>query len=165
MEDTKKSDRDYEKYKNICTGLFRVSKKYGCAVVLAMQANRATNENKDAKGDAMPTIYNAEGSDHPGRIATQVFAVRQIFDKHVLDIRLEKSRIANNQKPMVSYSWDPNSGRMQYLANEEDISNSETSNNNSTGFRSANIHLGNYHMDDSDNDILDEDDLSDDVEF
>lgn len=165
MEDTKKSDRDYEKYKNICTGLFRVSKKYGCAVVLAMQANRATNENKDAKGDAMPTIYNAEGSDHPGRIATQVFAVRQIFDKHVLDIRLEKSRIANNQKPMVSYSWDPNSGRMQYLANEEDISNSETSNNNSTGFRSANIHLGNYHTDDSDNDILDEDDLSDDVEF
>lgn len=115
MTDTKKSDTDYVKYKNLCTDLFRLSKQFGCAVVVAMQANRETRECKDDKGDPFPTIYNVEGSDHPARIATQVFAVRQIFDKHVLDIRLEKSRNANNQKPVLSYAWDINTGNMQYL--------------------------------------------------
>jgi hypothetical protein len=80
-----------------------------------MQANRETKESKDDKGDPFPNLYNIEGSDHPARIATQVFAVRQIFDKHVLDIRLEKSRNANNQKPILSYAWDINTGNMQYL--------------------------------------------------
>ena len=60
-------------------------------------------------------MYNAEGSDHPCRIATQVFALRQIFDKHVLDIKLEKTRMANNENPVLSYSWDVNTGNMQYL--------------------------------------------------
>lgn len=46
--------------------------------------------------------------------------MRQIFDKHVLDIRLEKSRIANNQKPVLSYAWDVNTGNMQYLPGGED---------------------------------------------
>ena len=115
MSDTKKSDTDYVKYKNICTDLFRLSKKLGCAVVVAMQANRESKDCKDDKGEIFPNIMNAEGSDHPARIATQVFAMRQIFDKHVLDIRLEKSRNANNQKPVLSYAWDINTGNMQYL--------------------------------------------------
>lgn len=115
MVDDQKSDRDHEKYKHIAASLFSLSKKYGCAVVLVMQANRETKESKDDKGDPFPTMYNAEGSDHPARIATQVFSLRQIFDKHVLDIRLEKSRMANNQNPIVSYSWDVNTGNMQYL--------------------------------------------------
>ena len=115
MTDTKKSDTDYVKYKNLCSDLFRLSKQFGCAVVVAMQANRETKESKDDKGDPFPTIYNIEGSDHPARIATQVFAVRQIFDKHVLDIRLEKSRNASNQKPILSYAWDVNTGNMQFL--------------------------------------------------
>lgn len=115
MEDDKKSDTDYVKYKNICLGLFKLSKEFGCAVVVAMQANRETKECKDDKGDPFPGLYNVEGSDHPGRICTQAFALRQIFDKHVLDIRLEKSRIANNQKPVLSYAWDVNTGNMQYL--------------------------------------------------
>ena len=115
MTDTRKSDTDYMKYKNLCTDLFRLSKQFGCAVVVAMQANRETKETKDDKGECFPGIYQIEGSDHPARIATQVFAVRQIFDKHVLDIRLEKSRNANNQKPVLSYAWDINTGNMQYL--------------------------------------------------
>ena len=115
MTDDEKSSSDHEKYKHIAGGLFSLSKKYGCAVVLVMQANRETKESKDDKGDPFPTIYNAEGSDHPARIATQVFSLRQIFDKHVLDIRLEKSRMANNQNPILSYSWDVNTGNMQYL--------------------------------------------------
>ena len=125
MEDTKRSSSDYEKYKNLCLDLFRMSKKYGCAVVVAMQANRATSENKDDKGLPFPSLTNVEGSDHPGRIATQAFALRQIFDKHVLDIRLEKSRIANNQKPVFSYAWDVNTGNMHYLpgGDEDDPSN------------------------------------------
>lgn len=117
MEDSrgKKGDTDYIKFKNLCSDLFRLSKKQGCAVVVMMQANRESRNNKDDKGEVFPNIYNIEGSDHPARIATQVFAMRQIFDKHVLDIRLEKSRNANNQRPEFSYSWDINTGNMQFL--------------------------------------------------
>lgn len=120
MEDIRRSDTDYVKYKNICLDLFRISKKYSCAVVIAMQANRETKENKDDKGLPFPNLSNVEGSDHPGRIATQAFSLRQIFDKHVLDIRLEKSRIANNQQPILSYAWDVNTGNMQYLPGGDD---------------------------------------------
>lgn len=117
MEDSsgKKGDSDYIKYRNLCADLFRLSKQCGCAVVIMMQANRETKNNKDDKGEVFPNIYNVEGSDHPARIATQVFAMRQIFDKHVLDIRLEKSRNANNQKPTFSYAWDVDTGNMQFL--------------------------------------------------
>ena len=111
----KRGDIDSIKYKNLCADLFQMSKKMHCAVVVVMQANRATKDNRDEKGDPFPNIYNIEGSDHPARIATQVFAMRQIFDKHVLDIRLEKSRNANNQKPEFSYAWDINTGTVQYL--------------------------------------------------
>lgn len=120
MEDIRRSDTDYVKYKNLCLDLFRLSKKYGCAVVVAVQANRETKENKDDKGLPFPSLMNIEGSDHPGRIATQAFSLRQIFDKHVLDIRLEKSRIANNQQPVLSYAWDINTGNMQYLPGGDD---------------------------------------------
>lgn len=124
MEDSrgKRGDTDYIKYKNLCADLFRLSKQCGCAVVVMMQANRESRENKDDKGEVFPNIYNIEGSDHPARIATQVFAMRQIFDKHVLDIRLEKARNANNQKPEFSYSWDINTGNMQFLPSSDNIS-------------------------------------------
>lgn len=120
MSDSRRSDTDYVKYKNICGDLFKMSKELSCAVVIAMQANRETKESKDDKGDPFPNLYNVEGSDHPARIATQAFSLRQVFDKHVLDIRLEKSRIANNQKPILSYAWDVNTGNMQYLPGGED---------------------------------------------
>lgn len=119
MSDDKPSERDHEKYKHICGDLFRISKKYGCAMVIAVQANRDTQLLKDDKGEAMPTLYNIEGSDHPGRICTQAFSLRQVFDKHVLDIRLEKSRMANNQKPILSYAWDVNTGNCQYLSDPD----------------------------------------------
>ena len=115
MEDDERSKSDYDKYQHICKALFKLSKKYGCAVVVSVQANRETKESKDEKGVPFPNIYNIEGSDHPARIATQVFSLRQIFDKHVLDIRLEKTRMANNENPVLSYSWDVNTGNMQYL--------------------------------------------------
>lgn len=121
MSDTEKSDKDYTKYKNLCADLFRLSKQCGCAVVVMMQANRESRNNKDDKGEVFPNIYNIEGSDHPARIATQVFAMRQIFDKHVLDIRLEKARNANNQKPEFSYAWDINTGNMKYLPSADTI--------------------------------------------
>ena len=120
MSDGGKTEPDHIKYKNICNDLFRMSKQYGCAVVVAVQANRETRETKDDKGDPFPNLYNVESSDHPGRICTQAFALRQIFDKHVLDIRLEKSRMANNQKPVLSYAWDINTGNMQYLPGGDD---------------------------------------------
>lgn len=120
MSDTKRGDTDYIRYKNICLDLFKLSKKHRCAVVVALQANRETREEKDDKGIAMPSLFNIEGSDHPARICTQAFSMRQVFEKHVIDIRLEKSRIANNQKPVLSYAWDVNTGNMQYLPGGDD---------------------------------------------
>ena len=122
----KKGDPDHIRYKNICSDLFRLSKQCGCAVIVMMQANRETNQNKDQKGDPFPNIYNIEGSDHPARIATQVFALRQVFDKHILDIRLEKSRNASNQKPCFSYAWDINTGNMRYMPDSAADGASET---------------------------------------
>ena len=119
VDDVDKATSDSIKYKNICASLFKLSKQYSCAVVIAVQANRETRANIDDKGESMPNLYNIEGSDHPGRICTQAFALRQIFDKHVLDIRMEKARNANNQKPMFSYAWDVNTGNMQYLPGGE----------------------------------------------
>lgn len=118
---SKHNDTDYVKYKNICEDLLRLSKECGCAVAVVVQANRATKESKDDKGQPFPTIYNIEGSDHPARIATQIFAMRQIFEKHILDIRLEKARNAQNQKPVFSYSWDINTGNVSRAPNEEDM--------------------------------------------
>lgn len=73
MADTNRSDTDYVKYKNICLDLFKLSKQYSCSVAVAVQANRETKDSKDDKGDPFPNLYNIEGSDHPARIATQVF--------------------------------------------------------------------------------------------
>lgn len=126
MSDTEKTDKDYTKYKNLCADLFRLSKQCGCAVVVMMQANRESRNNKDDKGEVFPNIYNIEGSDHPARIATQVFAMRQIFDKHVLDIRLEKARNANNQKPEFSYAWDINTGNMKYIPGTDTVGSAAT---------------------------------------
>lgn len=114
-----KGDKDHTKYKNLCADLFRLSKECGCAAVVVLQANRESRDSKDDKGEVFPNIYNIEGSDHPARIATQVFSMRQIFDKHVLDIRLEKSRTANNQKPVFSYAWDIDTGNVTYLPDGE----------------------------------------------
>lgn len=125
LEDSKHADKDHNRYKNICLDLFKMSKQYGCAVVVAMQANRDTKNIKDDKGDPIPTLFNAESSDHPGRICTQAFALRQVFDKHVLDIRLEKSRNAANQKPVFSYSWDVNTGNVQYIPGDDDMTTTQ----------------------------------------
>ena len=115
MVDDRGGRSDHDKYGNICHDLFQLSKKYGCAVVIATQANRETKESKDEKGVPFPTIYNIAGSDAIGQIATQVYAIRQIFDKHVFEFRLEKSRMAVNENNILSYSWDVNNGNMQYL--------------------------------------------------
>ncbi len=117
MTDDFHATRDQEKYKNIATGLFSLSKKFGCAVVLVMQANREVR-NKDDKGESIPDLFNTENSDAPGRVATQAIGLRQIFDKHVLDIKVLKSRMAMNNQQVFSYAWDVNSGNMQYLAGE-----------------------------------------------
>lgn len=143
MVDDRRGRGDHEKYGNICHDLFQLSKKYGCAVVIAAQANRETKESRDDKGIPFPTIYNIAGSDAIGQIATQVYAIRQIFDKHVFELRLEKSRMAINENNTLSYSWDVNNGNMQYLPGGADddpmVSTPEISapdltfNTNSTG--------------------------------
>ncbi len=114
------------KYRDICNDLFRLSKTYGCAVVVALQANRETRENKDENGQPFPTIYNAAESDHPARIATQVFALRQLYDQHILELRLEKSRNARNEKPVFAYSVDFNSGNLEFVASHtgDEVENS-----------------------------------------
>lgn len=120
LSDDHKSDNDIVKSKNICLDLFRLSKEMGCAVVIAVQANRATREEKDERGEPFPSLYNISGSDHPGRICTQAFALRQIFDSHTLDIRMEKSRISQNLHKVLTYSWDPNTGTVSFIPGSDD---------------------------------------------
>lgn len=116
----KRGDSDHIKYKNLCAGLFsKISKRYGCAVAVFMQANRESRDSKDDKGEIFPNIYNIEGSDHPARISTSAFAIRQLFEKHILDVRMEKGRSMNNQKQVFSYLWDVNSGDKRYVESAE----------------------------------------------
>lgn len=154
-----KNEPDHIKYKNICADLFRLSKLYGCAVVVAVQANRETRESKDDKGEPFPNLYNIESSDHPARICTQAFALRQIFDKHVIDIRLEKARMANNQRPIVSYAWDINTGNVQYISGD-------SSEDPMASVNAPTITTGGQHTMDSDASVLGDDmNFDDDVEF
>lgn len=165
MNDDQKAIRDQEKYKNIALGLFQLSKKYGCACVLVMQANREV-KSKDDKGESIPTLYNAEGSDQPARIATQAFGIRQIFDKHVLDIGLLKTRMADNRNPVFSYAWDINTGQAQYIPGDDsDMSSSPSSSSGGSPQVSAPmISFGNAQPDSSDLSLLSDDDNSD-IEF
>lgn len=164
IAEEKKAANDSIKYKDICNGLFRLSKTYGCAVVVAMQANRDTKETKDEKGLPFPTMYEAESSDHPARIATQVFTMRQIFEKHIMDIRLEKSRTAANTRPVFSYSWDPNTGNMEYVENVEESANTPVPTSTSVPTVSSTISVGNTSNTIDGFDSLDDDD-DDDIEF
>lgn len=158
MNDDQRAIRDQEKYKNIALGLFKLSKKYGCAVVLVMQANREV-KSKDDKGESVPTLYNAEGSDQPGRIATQAFGIRQIFDKHVLDIGLLKSRTADNRNPVFSYAWDINTGQTQYIPNDDSDSSSLSPTITPAASMSApNLTFANNAPTSSDLSLLDDDD-------
>lgn len=166
MMDDQKAVRDQEKYKNIALGLFKISKKYGCAVVLVMQANREV-KSKDDKGESIPTLYNAEGSDQPARIATQAFGIRQIFDKHVLDIGLLKSRMANNTNPVFSYAWDINTGQAQYIPGDSAEGNGGfgiTASPEAPILSTPSVSFGNAQPDSNDLSLLDDDDSSD-IEF
>lgn len=119
MSDDKRATSEYERLAHIAKDLFQLSKKYGCAVVVAVQANRETKDAKDEKGVPFPSIYNIAGSFAIAQIATQAFALRQIFDKHVFEIKLEKTRMSKNDKNILSYSWDINTGNMQYMAGDQ----------------------------------------------
>ena len=129
MKDEEGSTQDHIKYKNLASGLFKLSKQYGCAVVVTMQANRETKEEKDDKGVALPTLYNVESSDAPARICTQAFCMRQIFEQHLLEIRMEKSRTAANTKPLFTYQWNPGDGDMSLYS--EDVGNTQPTNTTS----------------------------------
>ena len=78
-----------------------------------------TKDTKDEKGVPFPNIFNVAGAFSIVQIATQVFALRQIFDKHVFELRMEKSRMAKNDKNILSYTWDANTGTMQYLQGDQ----------------------------------------------
>ena len=115
MSDDKRATSDYERLTHIAKDLFKISKKYGCAIIIAVQANRETKDSKDEKGVPFPNIYNVSGAFSIVQIATQVYALRQIFEKHVFELKMEKTRMAKNEKNILSYSCDLNTGNMQYL--------------------------------------------------
>ena len=115
MSDDRRASSDYERLTHIAKDLFQLSKKYGCAIVVMVQANRETKDAKDEKGVPFPSIYNVAGAFSIIQISTQAFAMRQIFDKHVFELKLEKTRMAKNDKNILSYSWDVNTGNMQYM--------------------------------------------------
>lgn len=112
---------DYVRYKNLAEGLFDISKTYHCVMVVSMQANRETKENKDNGVDPpFPTLYNIEGSDHPARISTLVFSLRQRYDKGLLDIRIEKARMFSHKNRVLTYTWDPGFGTAEYVPGDDD---------------------------------------------
>lgn len=115
MSDDRRASSDYERLTHISKDLFQMSKKYGCAIMVMVQANRDTKDAKDEKGVPFPSIYNVAGAFSIVQISTQAFAMRQIFDKHVFELKLEKTRMAKNDKNILSYSWDVNTGNMQYM--------------------------------------------------
>lgn len=115
MSDDRRASSDYERLAHIAKDLFQISKRYGCAIIVMVQANRETKDAKDEKGVPFPSIYNVAGSFAIIQISTQAFAMRQLFDKHVFELKLEKTRMAKNDKNILSYSWDVNTGNMQYL--------------------------------------------------
>lgn len=119
MSDDKKATSEYERLTHISKDLFAVSKQYGCAIVVAVQANRDTKDTKDEKGVPFPNIFNVAGAFSIVQIATQVYALRQIFDKHVLELRMEKSRMSKNEHKILSYTCDLNTGTMQYLQGDQ----------------------------------------------
>lgn len=147
------------KYKDICNDLFRLSKTYGCAVVAAVQANRETRENRDENGEIFPSIFNISESDHPARIATQVFSMRQLYERHVMEIRLEKSRNARNERPTLAYSIDLNTGSMEFIADGADSISS-----NSDEFRTPIVTTQITTHLESEPDVEEDEDYSD-VEF
>lgn len=155
MEDEQHASATHEQYKNICASLFKMSKTEGCVVVIAMQANRDTKKNKsDEDGvDPFPSLYELEGSDHPARIATQVFSIRNVYDQGRLDIRMEKSRNAANNRSVFLYRWDPNNGEMSLL---DDTTSDSISNSISPNVTPV-VVTTKIHKDD-DNDLIDDDD-------
>lgn len=119
MSDDRRATSEYERLTHIAKDLFAISKKYGCAIIIAVQANRDTKDSKDEKGVPFPNIYNVAGAFSIVQIATQVYALRQLFDKHVFELKLEKTRMAKNEKNILSYSCDLNTGTMQYLEGDQ----------------------------------------------
>lgn len=164
---TAKYSNESIRYRDICNDLFRLSKKYGCAVVATVQANRESRENRDENGDVFPDIYHISESDHPARIATQVFALRQLYERHMIQFRLEKSRNAINERPVLSYRIDFNQGIAEYAPEGEDASMPEFSTPNVSNAVITN-HVSNDDTTaisdvSSSNDISDDDD--EDIEF
>ena len=119
MSDDKRATSDYERQMHIAKDLFNISKKYGCAILVAAQANRETKDTKDEKGNPFPDLYHIAGSFAIAQVATLGFAIRQIFDKQVFEIRAEKARNSKNNKTILSYSWDINTGNMQYMQGDQ----------------------------------------------
>ena len=119
MSDDRRATSEYERLTHIAKDLFAVSKRYGCAILVAVQANRETKDSKDEKGVPFPNIFNVAGAFSIVQIATQVYALRQIFEKHVFELKMEKTRMAKNEKNILSWSCDLNSGTMQYLEGDQ----------------------------------------------
>lgn len=119
MSDDRRATSEYERLTHIAKDLFSISKRYGCAILIAVQANRETKDSKDEKGVPFPNIFNVAGAFSIVQIATQVYALRQLFDKHVFELKMEKTRMAKNEKNILSYSCDLNTGNMQYLQGDQ----------------------------------------------
>lgn len=119
MSDDRRASSDYERLTHISKDLFKISKKYGCVIFIAVQANRESKDSKDEKGEPFPNIYNVAGAFSIVQIATQVYVLRQLFEKHVFELKMEKTRMAKNEKKILSWSCDLNTGNMQYLQGDQ----------------------------------------------
>ena len=148
--------------------MFRLSKKYGCAVVVTVQANRESRENRDDNGQVFPDLYNISESDHPARIATQVFALRQLYESHMIQFRLEKSRNALNERPVLSYRVDFNEGKVEYAPDGTDSPEGEEFSTPNVSNAIVTNHISESEtsqLEEYQSESVEDDDDYDDVEF
>jgi replicative DNA helicase len=165
---TSKYSNESIRYRDICNDLFRLSKKYGCAVVVTVQANRESRENRDDNGQVFPDLYNISESDHPARIATQVFALRQLYESHMIQFRLEKSRNALNERPVLSYRVDFNEGKVEYAPDGTDSPEGEDFSTPNVSNAIVTNHISESEtpqLEEYQSESVEDDDDYDDVEF
>lgn len=125
MRDQRHAMSTHEQFANISNDLFQLSKTRHCAVVVAVQANRETKKNlKDDETKGFPDLYNIQGSDAPGQIATGAIALRTEYNEDsgqkTLMMKIQKLRNAGFNDNILSYSWDPNVGEAS-LKDDESV--------------------------------------------
>lgn len=101
------------KYSHITKGLKRLSEKYNCPIILAVQANRLGAKGEDEKG--LPEMENIAESDAIGQDATLAVSMR--IKHNQLEMQIKKYRDGIMGSKFV-YALDLDHGKFTYLPDD-----------------------------------------------